>query len=164
VPPLSDIRTATSGISSSPVASANAAKPTQGLTFGDLLDTINPLQHIPIIGTIYRAITGDVMSPTAEVAGGALFGGIAGAVASLADVVFTQATGKDFGATVLSWLGLEKGVAGKTQFAQAGNSALSSDGPARTSDPAIVARANEAYESAISLQDALPAARSSFRY
>ena len=30
-----------------------------GFSFGDILDLINPLQHIPIVGTIYRAVTGD---------------------------------------------------------------------------------------------------------
>jgi hypothetical protein len=76
-----------------------------GLTFGDLLDVINPLQHIPVISTIYRRLTGDTMSPTAEIAGGALYGGIIGTVASIADVLFTEETGKDFGETVLGWLG-----------------------------------------------------------
>ena len=28
-------------------------------SFKDVLDTINPLQHIPIINTIYRELTGD---------------------------------------------------------------------------------------------------------
>jgi hypothetical protein len=79
----------------------------KGFTFGDFLDIINPLQHLPVISTIYRRLTGDQMSPTAEIAGGALFGGVMGAVASIADVIWTQATGKDFGNTVISWLGLD---------------------------------------------------------
>ena len=44
----------------------NAARPAQshfwagnGFSFHDLLDTINPLQHLPVVSTIYRAITGD---------------------------------------------------------------------------------------------------------
>jgi hypothetical protein len=168
VPAISDVRTVAFGGSFSPQASANAVKPRQGLTFGDLLDTINPLQHIPIISSIYRAITGDLMSPTAEIAGGALFGGIVGAVGSLADVLFTQATGKDFGDTVLSWLGFENGFAGKTRLANANNSsspsALRPDVSVSTSDPAVAARAANAYRSAVSLHDPLPVARSSLRY
>jgi len=31
----------------------------KGMSFSDLLDIINPLQHIPIASTICRAITGD---------------------------------------------------------------------------------------------------------
>src|SRR5256885_5005644 len=89
-----------------------------GLSFGDLLDVINPLQHIPFISTIYRRMTGDTMSPTAEIAGGALYGGIVGTIASIADVIFTQETGKDFGETVFAWLGFKN--KGETQIATAG--------------------------------------------
>ena len=103
-----------------PPASPAPAKPKpaegESLSFGDFLDFINPLQHIPVISTIYRAITGDAMSPTAEIAGGALYGGILGAVGSIADVLFTQATGKDFGNTVLAWLGFSS--SSDIQFAQ----------------------------------------------
>jgi hypothetical protein len=88
-----------------------------GLGFGDLLDVINPLQHIPLIGTIYRRITGDKMSAAAEIAGGALYGGVIGTVASIADVLFTQETGRDFGETVMGWLGFKN--ENPTQFAAA---------------------------------------------
>ncbi len=43
-----------------------------GFSFKDVLDTINPLQHIPIVSTIYQSITGDVPSSGANIAGGAL--------------------------------------------------------------------------------------------
>ena len=92
-----------------------------GLSFGDLLDVINPLQHIPIVSTLYRRITGDTMSPAAEIAGGALYGGIIGTVASIADVLFAQETGKDFGETVLGWLGFKDKQA--TQLANAAQQA-----------------------------------------
>ena len=105
-----------------PALSAGAgkfAKPEhQSFGFADILDIINPLQHIPVVSTLYRKLTGDEMSPTAEIAGGALFGGLLGAVTSLADVIWTQATGKDFGNTVMAWLGFD-GADSKTQFAQA---------------------------------------------
>ena len=35
-------------------------------TFDDLIDVINPLQHLPIVSTIYRAITGDEITPHAR--------------------------------------------------------------------------------------------------
>jgi hypothetical protein len=98
-------------------AKAKKAEP-HGLTFGDLLDVINPLQHIPVVSTIYRRLTGDQMSPTAEIAGGALFGGVLGLVGSIADVLWTQATGKDFGNTVMAWLGFDDKKA-PVQFAKA---------------------------------------------
>ena len=49
------------------------------LTFGDVLDLVNPLQHLPGISTVYRRLTGDVISPAMRLAGGALFGGPLGA-------------------------------------------------------------------------------------
>lgn len=73
-------------------------------SFHDLLDIINPLQHLPIIGTLYRAITGDHIGKFEKVAGDTLYGGLWGAVSSVADVAFEAVTGKDFGDTVLSLL------------------------------------------------------------
>jgi hypothetical protein len=61
-----------------------------GITFGDLLDIVNPLQHIPVISNIYRKVTGDTIDPAAMIAGGALFGGPIGAAISLAMSVIEQ--------------------------------------------------------------------------
>jgi hypothetical protein len=73
-----------------------------GFTFHDFLSIINPLQHIPVIGTLYRAITGDKIGVPEKIAGDALYGGLWGAVSGLADAAFQAATGKDFGDTVLA--------------------------------------------------------------
>ena len=73
-----------------------------GLTFWDFLDIINPLQHIPIVSTLYRSITGDEIDPAAKVAGGTLYGGPIGAVASLIDVAVEYGTGKDIGEHALA--------------------------------------------------------------
>ena len=62
-----------------------------GFTFLDFLDIINPLQHIPIIGT--------------------LFLGPFGTVASLANVIIDDATGKDMGEHVLAFFEDEEGNA-----------------------------------------------------
>ncbi len=64
-------------------------------SFADMLDIINPLQHIPGISTAYRGLTGDTISSGARLAGGALFGGPIGLVASLASLIFEQETGAD---------------------------------------------------------------------
>ena len=53
-------------------------------TFADFLDTVNPLQHIPVLSSAYRAISGDTISPTSNIAGGTLYGGIFGGLAALA--------------------------------------------------------------------------------
>ena len=50
------------------------------LRFADLLDVVNPLQHIPVVSTVYRNLTGDTIKPIAQVAGGLLYGGPSGAV------------------------------------------------------------------------------------
>lgn len=50
----------------------------EDLTFGDLLDLVNPLQHIPGVGHVYRALTGDTIKPAVRVAGSMLFGGPVG--------------------------------------------------------------------------------------
>lgn len=73
-----------------------------GLTFADLLDVLNPLQHIPLIGDIYRAVTGDEISTGARIAGGTLYGGSLGFLSALANSVVAEATGKDIGGNVLA--------------------------------------------------------------
>ncbi len=72
------------------------------LSFGDFLDIINPLQHIPIIGTIYRAITGDEIAAFARIFGGFLFGGPLGFVTATANVIADEVSGQDLGETVLA--------------------------------------------------------------
>lgn len=73
-------------------------------SFHDLLDAINPLQHIPIVSTIYRAVTGDTLGNAARVVGDGLYGGVIGAIAGLVDVGVIEATGKDIGQNILSAL------------------------------------------------------------
>jgi hypothetical protein len=72
--------------------------------FHRLLDVVNPLQHLPVVGTIYRAVTGEHIGPLEKIAGDALYGGIWGAASSVAEVAFEQATGKSVEDTVLAWL------------------------------------------------------------
>jgi hypothetical protein len=72
--------------------------------FHRLLDVVNPLQHLPVVGTIYRAATGEHIGPLEKIAGDALYGGLWGAVTSVADVAFEQATGKSVEDTVMAWL------------------------------------------------------------
>ena len=75
-----------------------------GLSFLDLIDTVNPMHHIPIIGPIYRSLTGDILNPLPRIAGSALFGGPIGASLSAAEVVLEVATGRDTGAHILTLL------------------------------------------------------------
>lgn len=75
-----------------------------GFSFGALLDAINPLQHIPVVSTIYRAASGDTIGPAPRIMGGALFGGVIGLITSAADAVVEGVTGKDTGSHVMAML------------------------------------------------------------
>lgn len=65
--------------------------------FGDVIDIVNPLQHLPIIGTAYRGLTGDDLSPMSGIIGGALYGGPIGAITGTANAISKIQTGKDIG-------------------------------------------------------------------
>ncbi|WP_085907729.1 hypothetical protein [Kiloniella majae] len=79
----------------------NPEKEEQSFGFFDFLDVINPLQHIPVISTLYREITGDEIQPAARVAGGMIFGGPTGFITAIANSVSEETTGKDIGENVL---------------------------------------------------------------
>ena len=57
------------------------------LTFLDIVDAFNPLQHIPLISSIYRNISGDSISDVPKFVGGALYGGPVGLVAALGSYI-----------------------------------------------------------------------------
>jgi hypothetical protein len=65
----------------------------------DFLDVINPLQHIPIVAQIYRAVTGDQIDGAAELIGSLPFGplGVIGMMGTVADLAVKDTTGKDIG-------------------------------------------------------------------
>ncbi|KAA0676100.1 hypothetical protein [Roseomonas genomospecies 6] len=65
------------------------------LDFGDLLDAVNPLQHLPGVSQIYRHATGDGIGLPARLAGGFLFGGPIGLLGSAAMAAFEAVTGDD---------------------------------------------------------------------
>jgi len=101
-----DMSTASSASSETKTASAASADDDGKSFFDDMLDIVNPLQHLPVVGTIYRAITGDKIGDIEKVAGDTLYGGPMGLVSSLADLAFEKITGKDFGDTVMAWAGI----------------------------------------------------------
>jgi hypothetical protein len=110
-------------------------------SFRDFLGIINPLQHIPIVGSIYRAITGDVIAPAARVVGGALFGGPIGLMASVANAIMEQATGKDVGEQALALFSSDKSdknsvpASSETAPGQLADIAVSSPSPAAPPAP-----------------------------
>lgn len=67
-----------------------------------VIDIINPLQHIPVISTMYRHLTGDELSPVARIAGGTLYGGPIGAAMGVVNAAVESSTGKDLGGNMMA--------------------------------------------------------------
>jgi hypothetical protein len=70
----------------------------------DFLDMINPLQHIPGIAQIYRAVTGDEINGAATLLGALPLGPLSGLglIASVADLAVKDATGDDMGGNLMA--------------------------------------------------------------
>lgn len=64
-----------------------------GFGFDDFVDLINPLQHIPVVSHIYRAMTGDEIAPGLRMVGSALLGGPLGLAATGASMIAEQEMG-----------------------------------------------------------------------
>ena len=93
-------KTANSAASTTPATGGSSFKSFMKGVF----DVINPLQHIPVVGAIYRHITGDEISPAAHFIGDALYGGPIGGAIAAADIAYQKKTGKDVGETVIASL------------------------------------------------------------
>jgi hypothetical protein len=78
-----------------------------GFSFGDVIDIINPLQHLPVIGTLYRKITGDTMGSFSGVVGSTIFGGPLGAIGSGINLALKESTGKDLAENAMSLVGFD---------------------------------------------------------
>ena len=65
---------------------------------------VNPLHHIPLVSAVYEGITGDTIKPTGRIVGGAIFGGLAGAAAGIANVIIEEETGKDMTGNVVAFV------------------------------------------------------------
>ena len=73
-------------------------------SFTDFLDIINPLQHIPVVSSIYRELTNDQIAAAPRLLGGALFGGPAGIITALGNILVEAETGRDIGGNVIAAL------------------------------------------------------------
>jgi hypothetical protein len=126
------------------------------MSFGDVMDMINPLQHIPVVSSVYRAVTGDKINPISRVAGDILYGGalgvasaIGGGVSAVADSVMEAKSGKDVTGTVLASLfGDEKD--------QAGDSTVQVASAATTSATVPAAQAQQVAANAAAATTAVP--------
>lgn len=95
-----------SSMTSPSPASGSAPAPAQtkpaaarGFTFHALLSALNPLQYLPVVGTIYRAATGDVIPDAVRYTGSmiasGLLGGPIGLLSNIAVTLAEKATGID---------------------------------------------------------------------
>src|SRR6185312_9653903 len=75
------------------------AQPAHAWSFHQVLSALNPLQYLPVIGTIYRAITGDTIPEPVRRIGSliasALLGGPIGIAINLGLLAAEKATGID---------------------------------------------------------------------
>lgn len=99
-------RAPTLGKSNTPEGGETGFWGKDGFTFGDLLDLVNPLQHIPGVSTVYRAITGDEIGIGPRLLGGAVLGGVVGFGVSAINAALEYETGKDIGDHALLAMGL----------------------------------------------------------
>tara|TARA_B100000282_G_C31738063_1_gene494679 strand:- start:4326 stop:5108 length:783 start_codon:yes stop_codon:yes gene_type:complete len=85
----------------------------QEFGFSDLIDIVNPLQHIPVVGHLYREVTGDEINPVSNIIGGGIYGGASSAGTSLINAIIEGETGKDMAGNALSLLPFENKLSDK---------------------------------------------------
>lgn len=82
---------------------ARPAPEVHPVSLHDMLSALNPLQYLPVIGTIYRTVTGDQISEPMRRIGSVLvsglIGGPIGAVINIATIMAEKITGVDLDQT-----------------------------------------------------------------
>ena len=74
-----------------------------GIDLTDGFDTVNILQHIPIISSIYQNTTGDTIDAAAKLGGGFLYGGTLGLTLSAVDLAVEYVSGTSLSDKVSSF-------------------------------------------------------------
>ena len=137
---------------SSSTSSSNSSGPTLwshgGFSFKDLLDIVNPLQHIPVVGSIYRYLTGDEESGGARIIGDSLYGGPIGfGVSVVSTALLTDSSGKDLGERLLaSTFGPRDGSAPTTTAVAANTTAAPGSASPAAGLPAATSQAASAVQ------------------
>ena len=110
---MTDAVAATGTALAAPARTIAATPASAPFSFHDLLSALNPLQYLPVIGTIYRATTGDTIPEPVRAAGSMLVSGLTGGpvglAVNLALLGLEKATGVDpekIGNQLLASLGL----------------------------------------------------------
>lgn len=149
--------------SPAPVPAANAAlRATQqpsdppDITFRDVLHALNPLQYVPVVGTIYRAVTGDTLPEALRSIGsivtGGLMGGPVGAAIAAAGSLLQHVTGIDLDRVAhdclvaMGLVGTHPSPAPVAAVVPSGaGSATAAEGPPAAADPSLRRQALTAY-------------------
>ena len=80
----------------------------QDFDFEDFLDILNPLQHIPIVSSLYQDQTQDEISNDAKAVGdvfyGILTGGVFGVLSAVGNAILKQETDKDVGEHLIAFV------------------------------------------------------------
>ncbi|HEU0117810.1 MAG TPA: hypothetical protein VFR09_04180, partial [Alphaproteobacteria bacterium] len=105
--------------------SASTVDDATDFSFDDFLDMVNPLEHIPVVSSVYRAITNENIHPVARVAGDIMYGGIFGVASAISgglgaavDSMSVASTGHDATGYVLaSIFGTDDDKTSNTQLA-----------------------------------------------
>jgi hypothetical protein len=88
-----------SSVSAQAPVTAAATGDDDGLSFHEILSDLNPLQYMPVVGTIYRAVTGDTIPRPLREVGSLVFsgltGGPVGVATNLAMLAFEKLSGID---------------------------------------------------------------------
>ncbi len=66
---------------------APGGKRLPSLSFHGLLEIVNPLEHLPVVSTIYQAVTGDHPSPGEQIVGDTLYGGPLGLATAVVQIM-----------------------------------------------------------------------------
>jgi hypothetical protein len=116
-------------------------------SFGDFLDLINPLQHIPVVSSVYRTLTDEHINPVSRIVGDTLYGAalggvsaLAGAVGAIGDAVLEAQTGNDStGNVVAALMGTDTPSSSEApaQVAETTNTAPPTMSAATQSQPAL---------------------------
>lgn len=94
-------------------------EPMQELTFDDVIDIINPLQHLPLIGMVYRELSGDEIKPAMQIAGGIAYGGPTGFLGAVGHVLFEAIFGDDISGTITGLFDGDEAAPASAQLAEA---------------------------------------------
>ena len=109
-------------------AAAPARTSGGGMSFGEVLSCLNPLQYVPVVGMIYRAVTGDTIPDGVREVGSLVFSGLTsgpvGIGISLGVGAAERLVGFDeekFGQKVLASIGVGHSGEGGTKAAGGGS-------------------------------------------